>query len=260
MVGAAENPGQPGGTTCISIREVMVGSHVLGEQPREARPKPYSSTIQPVQPRSHYQSRPFATPTAKSPMGQSAPASATDPAAALKALDGSWSVVRVEKGKEADSAWARILGNNFGSEGISSASRFDFKDGVLAVLSFEKAACWASLYSINPLASPHEIDLLNGTQRAPPLAVGVYEIDGDRLKICLRRYDSSVPRRTATGAPLQSQPDSGTSCSPSNALRLQPMKKCSRSANGSLSAKSKAASLSQKKHCERESTTSWDRT
>lgn len=117
--------------------------------------------------------------------------SSVNPAAELNVLRGLWKVVRVEKGKYADSAWQRMIGNDYGIENPATARRLVFGEGTLDVLSFEKAIAWQFDYSIDPAATPQIIDLrqeTGGEQRGPLRAVGIYEIDGDRMKICLRRY------------------------------------------------------------------------
>jgi RND family efflux transporter MFP subunit len=129
------------------------------------------------------------------PPAANAPGAVVTPTADLKALQGPWKVVRVEKGKDADESWARILGFGAGSENPAAANRFDFSEGRLAVLSFAEAQTWQSDYGIDPTTAIKTIDILedhDGKQTGPLLGLGIYDRDGDRLEICLSRYVPSL--------------------------------------------------------------------
>jgi uncharacterized protein (TIGR03067 family) len=147
--------------------------------------------------------QPAPSPAAPSP----AAGPAVSPVADLKALEGQWKVVRVEKGKDADFNWTDILygGGLVRVEGEklydpTGADRFAFTEsgdgwqfqvrnsettgmaGLVPMLWF----CGGNSFRIDPSAAPKTIDLMGDSNRL--VAVGIYEIDGDRLKLCLSRY------------------------------------------------------------------------
>ncbi|MBN2577933.1 MAG: TIGR03067 domain-containing protein [Pirellulales bacterium] len=128
--------------------------------------------------------------------------SAVNPAAELRALQGQWKVVRVEKGKDGDDAWGAIVGVESPCAPINPATTFrvEFNDQYDPPMQFRSpepitntAMCRQGFsYRIDPTASPKTIDLLadnNATYpEGRPAALGIYEIDGNRLKIRLSRY------------------------------------------------------------------------
>ncbi len=139
--------------------------------------------------------------------------SAVNPAAELKALQGRWKVVRVEKGKNGETAWANICEFPLTLD-PGTTSRFDFgaesgepltirrrvsypgpypgRPGVANSQGFLPA--WWSQgfdYRIDPTKEPTTIDILNGPAGhetgAPPrlAALGIYDIQGDEMKLCV---------------------------------------------------------------------------
>ena len=147
---------------------------------------------------------------------------AVSAAAELKALLGQWKVVRVEKGKDADAAWGAILG---AEADLTSTDRFDFlrspADGDVRFRLFRPrpvgrgsadqagaALGWTGemdgfegvakrfTYRIDPTAAPKTFDLLSyipsDTANEGLEALGIYEIEGDKLKICLAQHLSSI--------------------------------------------------------------------
>ena len=166
---------------------------------------------------------------------------AVSPAAELKALLGQWKVVRVEKGKDADSSWGTIFWSPSALD-PAGTDRFEFPQ------SSRKAKCGSDVSgrskspagrtsgrresptgrsprrgfrpvgptketnsqrsdrrhptsrtaSTRPRLPKHSICSLPGpasageTARDDLSAVGIYQIDGDKLKICLARYLSCV--------------------------------------------------------------------
>ena len=138
------------------------------------------------------------------------PPPAVSPVADLKALQGQWKVVRVEKGKDADSSWAAIC--QFGSTlDPATTSRFSFGDhGQEDLLEIKRLGpepdtlalvqtqgfCppWhvqESHYRLDPMVVPKAIDLFQddpwgGSRQLT--AMGLYAFEGSRLKICLTRY------------------------------------------------------------------------
>jgi serine/threonine-protein kinase len=97
-----------------------------------------------------------------------------NPAAELKALGGRWKVVRVEKGKEADSSWARIRHIGLALE-PATTNRLNFMEPLLIIrrlapypnlpydaANFPAGPPWfhdAFTYRIDPTAAPKTIDL-----------------------------------------------------------------------------------------------------
>jgi uncharacterized protein (TIGR03067 family) len=143
--------------------------------------------------------------TSEKPAPQPAATPAVSPAAEFQALQGRWKVVRVEKGKDGDASWAKILGYDFGEENPATFDRLHFKENELTIKNFKDATGTEWDYRIDPTAAPKTIDLL---KNGGVTGLGVYEIDGDRLTICLAKYLPSLktnqrPKRLAVG------PDSG---------------------------------------------------
>jgi uncharacterized protein (TIGR03067 family) len=141
---------------------------------------------------------------------QGGKASAANPAVEFQALQGRWRVVRVEKGKDGDASWAKILGYDFGEENPAAFDRLHFTENRLTIKNLKDGTGTDWDYRIDPTATPKTIDLLTDlTPGATRLnAVGVYEIHGDRLTICLAKYLPSLktdqrPTRLVVG------PDSG---------------------------------------------------
>jgi len=166
-----------------------------------------------------------APPAARPPQAR-----AVNPAAELGALEGEWKVVGVEKGTSGDEAWAAICEFPLKLD-PATTSRFAFGGvGHVSLLIRRRASTpeFRSLnnygflppwhdqdfdYRINPTAEPKTIDLLNSlaghASDTPRLAAqGIYEIEGDRMKICLRNI---LPRVTGGQRPeaFSVDPDSG---------------------------------------------------
>jgi uncharacterized protein (TIGR03067 family) len=113
-------------------------------------------------------SNPTAQPTAT--------AAAVNPAADLKALEGFWKVVRVEKGKESQFKDARLF--------IIDGRACQIMD-----LDWEGSNS-TTAYSIDPTKTPKTIDLPNfnsSGQGGESSALGIYEFDGQQLKICFSK-------------------------------------------------------------------------
>lgn len=66
--------------------------------------------------------------------------------------------------------------------------RFTFKDGKLEVNLGNRPADKQGEYKLDPTAKPKTIDLTNNQQTAP----GIYELDGDTLRICLSEGRGAV--------------------------------------------------------------------
>ena len=135
---------------------------------------------------------------------------AVSPTAELRALQGPWKVVRVEKGKEANAAWGAIAGDGTPLDpATTDRLAFDksFADVSLRLIrptensiaagietQFESADCVQGFdYRIDPTKTPATIDFIvagdhptemtTGNQ----LALGIYKIENNQLTICLRR-------------------------------------------------------------------------
>ena len=133
------------------------------------------------------------------------------PAAELKTLQAEWKVLRVEKGEDADRSWAAICQFGFGS-GLApeTTHRLDFRANRGYPLSVRRCSPpsistpsplpplshlppWYDQgfeYRIDPAATPKTFDLFQvypAGEKKRPAAQGIYQIDGDRLKICLTK-------------------------------------------------------------------------
>ena len=121
--------------------------------------------------------------------------SAISPAAELEALKGEWNVVRVEQGKSGDALLAMFL--RYG--------QYDRKDlgppildrvaigPDLSFLSFQAARKNRFACSIDPTLPTKTIDLHSSRGLGNRFAVsGIYEIEGNQLKICLRRNQPAL--------------------------------------------------------------------
>ncbi len=136
------------------------------------------------------------------------------PAAAdLKALHGPWKVVRVEKGTDAISLqWARFL-----SSDPETTSRIDFceEDSKLLIIGQDstKGGYVRSFhYTLDPTASPKKIDVFQNpdpTIAAGPGALGIYEIDGERLKIHLALSLPTLQEQAQRPKSFSIDPNSG---------------------------------------------------
>jgi uncharacterized protein (TIGR03067 family) len=138
--------------------------------------------------------------------------STTSPAAELKALQVRWKIVRVEEGKAADLSWTvfpyAYLGSPTFKPGMKPAigDLLDFRNKrTMEIVTFSDGTDATFSYKIDPRSSPKTIDLLQPTPESQAkhrpgdkeyqeavVALGIYEIDGDRLRICLTRYEPSV--------------------------------------------------------------------
>ena len=90
----------------------------------------------------------------------------------LKALEGEWKVVRLEKGRDKLSA-----------AGINLGTHLRFRSWSLKIRNIEEGNEIHWGFRIDPAASPKTIDFLNGEFRETDI-LGVYKIDADRLTIC----------------------------------------------------------------------------
>jgi len=135
--------------------------------------------------------------------GKTAPVAT--PETDLKALEGSWKVVRVEKGNTSDESWRGILGPEPGSNALANPETIDrLRFDEVEFRLFDKRTGyqssrvyhyqWRLDYRVDPTAVPKTIDLSkHPTPGVSTLrAVGIYEIAGDQLKICLARCFPSL--------------------------------------------------------------------
>ena len=174
--------------------------------------------------------RPYSPPTAVSPFeGKQAnlPPVQQDP------LHDRWDVVRIERGKDADAAWAKIFGSPAPPPAtldhlyISDAANEENtlfpmwqprpgqppNKSLPAPLTYGpfKVRLFCFDKEAEPFAPVKTIDLysFNPFLRRPagPLvALGIYELDGDHLKICLR---AAIRQRDGRPRSFQVPPESG---------------------------------------------------
>ncbi len=179
--------------------EVVVGGAVGGPQPDNApapfAPRPFkrasaSPSTQPTQ-------SPDQGKSAESP-AKAAVAPAINPAAELKALQGEWKVVRFEKGEAASSSWP-LMDPPFQTDSMNpeTIDRLQITEGGLALSDHKQGQRFVARYRVNPTTTPGTIDLVNsvgfGAERKERIAaVGIYEVKGDRLKVCLAQYHTSL--------------------------------------------------------------------
>ena len=137
--------------------------------------------------------------TEKAPGQESAPGKpaaespAVNPAAEAKALEGRWKVVRVEMAQNADASLAAMVGFNGNHESPANLGlgSLNIRDGDSEIFDYTKIASSRCNYVIDPTQATKTIDLTKGRRGAGPRGsvtmLGIYEIDGDRLKLCLAR-------------------------------------------------------------------------
>jgi RND family efflux transporter MFP subunit len=146
------------------------------------------------------------------PPPSAASAQPASPTADLKALQGQWRVVRVEKGKDASDDWGPIFDFSLTLD-PAAVDRIEFRKvddtWMLRVRQLVKVAGVGSVplvpggwlndteYRIDPMANPKTIDIVD-REHTIPNALGIYSIEGDQLKICLSRY---VPALQASQRP-----------------------------------------------------------
>ncbi len=151
-------------------------------------------------------------------------ASAINPAAELKALQGEWKMVRIEKGKDADVSWPRI----YRGSPIDPATpvRFHFggsyrsEDLFIRCFDPNGRPSWTGryfTYHINPTVTPKTIDLFRrlfggpGSSEASPepAAIGIYEIAGDQLRIHLTERQPALQEDVQRPKAFRIESDSG---------------------------------------------------
>jgi uncharacterized protein (TIGR03067 family) len=152
--------------------------------------------------------------------GEGLDLAATSLSARRKALQGKWKIVRLEKGKGANQTWGQILQSRLaggrGDWGADPADtdRFEFQqqDPDILVVKGRLAQSRLIRFRIDPGATPKTIDLfeLDGHQRGMyrPLGLGIYEIEPDRLKICLTGNVPSLQERAQRPTSFVVDPDS----------------------------------------------------
>ena len=140
-----------------------------------------------------------AVPGPASPPPAAAPAAG--PAAELKAIAGQWKVVQFKKGGNADTSWSFYL-EKIDLEKIHFFQFFN--EDNFAMLESAQSQAPVLRYAVDPTAKPKTIDVLPG-QQGDFIALGIYEIDGDRLKVCLAKYRPALktdqrPKEFSVGA------------------------------------------------------------
>ncbi len=140
--------------------------------------------------------------TASPPNTANAPASATNPAADLKALQGAWKVVRQENGAAADTEWDMPCPTVSVNLDVSKINRMTFDSQIMKIRNAERNRnnpwgyaldLWSYYnYQIDPAATPKTIDIVSGQDKEKLIAVGIYEFEGNTLKLCLAKYQPSL--------------------------------------------------------------------
>ena len=127
----------------------------------------------------------------------------------MKALQGWWNVVRIEKGKQAKPLWTAQWSERIGND-IETIGRLMIRGDSLVFWQIEKPGGPVTPpgvgfhYTLDAKASPKTIDL-----RGSGNALGIYEVAGDRLKLCLAQFAPALK----TGQRPTSfvvEPDSGS--------------------------------------------------
>jgi HlyD family secretion protein len=152
-----------------------------------------------------------------------------NPAAELKKLQGQWKVVKIEKGKEDVLVYAiissftgepSVVDPDFASmipghieftepsgRGLMNVKYFRVQGAEKVPLGWVSGLC----YQIDPSTSPKAIDLCEdeiGNEEHKLLkAIGIYEIEGDRMKICFARYMPTI-KMSQRPESFDLQPDS----------------------------------------------------
>jgi HlyD family secretion protein len=125
------------------------------------------------------------------------PTRALNAAAELRALQGSWKIVRVESGRDADAFWTRIArGYGYANKSPAVPGDVNFKPETMSCASYTRDADGLFSYRINPAAAVKTIDLYTpysaDKEEKRLLALGSYEFDGERLKIHLTEFLPAV--------------------------------------------------------------------
>jgi uncharacterized protein (TIGR03067 family) len=111
--------------------------------------------------------------------------SASNPAADLKALQGHWKTARQQNGESVDAMW-------LGYFNAAKISRLLFRDQYVDVVNFEIGEEGNLSFQIEPTTTPKRIDIREQGETGHLAAVGIYDFEGDQLKICLAKYQSSL--------------------------------------------------------------------
>jgi uncharacterized protein (TIGR03067 family) len=155
----------------------------------------------------------------KNSAGNASEKPAANPAADLQALKGAWKVVQVEKGKGGDQTWGRILehrsvGRDNWKLNPADTYRFEFneRDPSNLVLHSRFPVTIITRANIDPRATPKTIDI-SGLDNFPPgtdgrRGLGIYQIESNRLKICLTGNKSAAQGKAQRPAGFSVGPDS----------------------------------------------------
>ena len=122
--------------------------------------------------------------------------STTNASVEAKALQGQWRVVRVEKGENADAMLTGWVGFDGSHESPTSLGYgyLEFSYGVLRIRDYTRIQDSFYPYKIDPIPATKTIDLTvppSGAEGRSTM-LGIYEIDGDHLKLRLARRLAEV--------------------------------------------------------------------
>ncbi|MHB1034654.1 MAG: protein kinase domain-containing protein [Pirellulales bacterium] len=146
----------------------------------------------------------------------SARSAGAPPGAKLEALQGKWKVVRVEKGKGGDQAWGRVLQWRGWDRGDwhadpSDTYRFEFhkSDAGSLVIHSHLPQTLIVQFRSDPRATPKTIDFYGtGGGVDALLGSGIYEIEPNRLTICLTANEPGLQGRAQRPMGFSVSPDS----------------------------------------------------
>jgi uncharacterized protein (TIGR03067 family) len=115
--------------------------------------------------------------------------SMANPVADLKAMHGVWNVVRQMNSDAADTLWNDNKGTHFD---VAKLSRAIFQNEKLHVRNADLSLWVCYKFQIDPVASPPRIDIFSEQNKDQLIAVGIYEFEGDKLKICIAKYQPAL--------------------------------------------------------------------
>ena len=127
----------------------------------------------------------------------SSPALAVRPAAEMQTLQGRWKVVSIEKEKGGELPLFTSSFVVFRPPSIMGLVGVNQLKYVVEIHDFKKGEITSFIYRINPKAKPKTIDLYKSFDPGPNgkeelTSLGIYEINGDSLRICLANYRPST--------------------------------------------------------------------
>lgn len=162
---------------------------VVGDQ----RPKDF--TVEPGSRRICYTLRRPGEETARETRPDGPPSEETGPpadaAAELAALRGNWRIVRAEVGQTVDSRLFLAPSDYPPIDNPGNVDRLQIDGTRFTFFDMEAARSVPYQYQIDPSTSPKTLDLWSyppPADRVRPELLGIYELDGRQLRVCLSKY------------------------------------------------------------------------